>query len=179
MPDGNQYCTESCTEFFTQKTLHLYHIHFIHLKKFSTSTVNTECLTILSFNHQSTIHSMNTFPVNLTSANHARFVILIYSTLNSVHRVKSTSSPTTQKKMTAIWIHFAVIQVLVHKGSFYFNGSSLKALREICDRQLLSVGIFSTFFSLLLKCQPQQLLGMLKPQNHHPPKRAKLKIPTK
>ena len=50
------------------------------------------------FNHQSTIHSMNTFPVNLTSPNHARFVILIYSTLNSVHRVKSTSSPTTQKK---------------------------------------------------------------------------------
>lgn len=75
---------------------------------------------------------MNTFPVNLTSPNHARFVILIYSTLNSVHRVKSTSSPTTQKKrkVTATEIHSAVIQVSVREGSFYFNGSSFKALRE-------------------------------------------------
>lgn len=55
-------------------------------------------LVMLFSNHQSTIHSMNTFPVNLTSPNHARFVILIYSTLNSVHRVKSTSSPATKRK---------------------------------------------------------------------------------
>lgn len=148
MPDENQYCTESCTEFFTQKTLHLYHIHFIHLKKFSTSTVNTECLTILSFflNHQSTIHSMNTFPVNLTSPNHARFVILIYSTLNSVHRVKSTSSPATHKKrkekVTATQIHFAVIQVSVHEGSLYLNGSSLKALRKYITGSYVSRSIF-------------------------------------
>lgn len=32
MPDENQYCTESCTEFFTQKTV--YHIRFIYLKIF-------------------------------------------------------------------------------------------------------------------------------------------------
>lgn len=51
----------------------------------------------LVFNHQNTIHSMNTIPVNLTSPNHARF-ILIYSTLNSVHRVKSTSSPASHPK---------------------------------------------------------------------------------
>lgn len=55
-------------------------------------------LVFFFFNHQSTIHSMNTFPVNLTPPIHARFVILTYSTLNSVHRVKSTSSPATQKK---------------------------------------------------------------------------------
>lgn len=75
----------------------------------------------LVFNHQNTIHSMNTFPVNLTSPNHARF-ILIYSTLNSVHRVKSTSSPASHpkgkgKKNQKPKIHFAVIQVSV-AGSF-------------------------------------------------------------
>lgn len=67
-------------------------------EKISTSTVNMECLASFRYNHQSTVHSMNTFPVNLTSPDHARFVILIYSTLSSVHRIKSTSSPATQKK---------------------------------------------------------------------------------
>lgn len=107
---------------------------------------------VVLFNHQSTIHSMNTFPVNLTSPNHARFVILIYSTLNSVHRVKSKSSPATQKKrkkeVTATESHFAVIQVSVHEGSFYFNGSSLKARREVYYRWLCQQGYF--LLSLLL-----------------------------
>lgn len=126
MPDENQYCTESCTEFLHRK-LYICTIYILSIwKKFSTSTVNMECLTSFAFYHQSTIHSMNTFPVNLTSPNHARFVILIYSTLNSVHRIKSTSSPATQKKkwqqprFILQWFKFHSV-----KGHLLY-GSSLK-----------------------------------------------------
>lgn len=66
MPDENQYCTESCTEFLHRKLYISVPYTFYPSEKIFYIHCNTECLTILSFNHQSTIHSMNTFPINLT-----------------------------------------------------------------------------------------------------------------
>lgn len=62
-----KYCTESCTEFFLHRKLYISVPYtFCPSEKNFYIHCNTECLTILSVNHQSTIHSMNTFPINLT-----------------------------------------------------------------------------------------------------------------
>lgn len=95
MPDENPYCTESCTECYIENFTT---VPYTHPPGTSLPHRQHGMLDKLFVNHQSIIHSMNAFPVNLTAPNHARLVILIYSTLNSVHRIKSTSSPATQKK---------------------------------------------------------------------------------
>lgn len=71
---------------------------------------------------------------NLTVSNHARIVILIYSTLNSVHRVKSTSSPKPKRKKRNWQQPRFICSDSSFKGPrriILFNGSTLEALREV------------------------------------------------
>lgn len=64
MPDENPYCTESCTECYIENFTT---VPYTHPPGTSLPHRQHGMLDKLFVNHQSTIHSMNAFPINLTA----------------------------------------------------------------------------------------------------------------